>query len=272
MFSCMMAYAGGRVRLPHRLNFKRIWVLLASFLLVSCTAHKKPSQVETDLANMAKDIVIPIETDELINPLTRSPQVINQGQQIYQQSCALCHGVDGHGQTNLGQGMYPPAMDLTSPHVQHWNDAQMYWIIENGVRLTGMPSWKEVLSPEDSWKLVVYVHALPDLNAAPSTKAKAQPFQAKSPMQKIAYGRTLYRQEGCFMCHKLGGEGTAVGPDLSREGTRGRTPEWLVGHFRNPSAYVPGSIMPPFGNLTDEQLSALTEFLEDQNGEGTKPK
>ena len=76
----------------------------------------------------------------------------------------------------------------------------------------------------------------------------------------------LYRQEACFVCHRLDGEGGKVGPDLTVEGNRGRSAEWLVGHFKNPGAYVPGSIMPSFKNLTDEQLNSLTVFLMNQKG------
>jgi mono/diheme cytochrome c family protein len=237
-----------------------------SIFLAACTAHEKPSTVETALANMAKDIVIPVETDNLKNPLPDNPQVVSQGREVYLQSCAICHGTDGHGQTTLGQGMYPPVMDLTSPHVQHWSDSQMFWIIQNGVRLTGMASWKGAISADDTWKLVIFIHDLPGLNAAQPVNAKAQEPQAKTPKQLIAYGKTLYRQEGCFICHQLAGEGTKVGPDLTVEGTRNRSVEWLVGHFKNPTAYVRGSIMPSFKNLTDEQLSALTAFLEGQKG------
>jgi cbb3-type cytochrome oxidase cytochrome c subunit len=65
-------------------------------------------------------------------------------------------------------------------------------------------------------------------------------------------------------------EGGKVGPDLTLEGTRGRSDEWLVGHFKDPSAYTPGSIMLSFKQLTDEQLRALTGFL--QNEKGPEPK
>src|SRR5437867_6904730 len=82
--------------------------------------------------------------------------------------------------------------------------------------------------------------------------------------QLIKYGKTLYRQEGCFMCHQLNGEGGKIGPDLTTESKRGRTDDWLVGHFKDPPAYTAGSIMPPFKNLTDVQLKALTAFLQSQ--------
>jgi cbb3-type cytochrome oxidase cytochrome c subunit len=71
-------------------------------------------------------------------------------------------------------------------------------------------------------------------------------------------------------CHQLDGEGGKVGPDLTLEGTRGRSDEWLVGHFKNPSAYTPGSVMPSFSQLTEDQLHTLTVFL--QNEKGSKPK
>ncbi len=234
-------------------------------LMLGCTAHKQPSRVETTLANMAKDVVIPIEAERLKSPLPVNDEVVNGGRQIYTQSCALCHGADGRG-TDLGRNMYPPAMDLNSPHVQHWTDADLFWIVQNGVRLTGMPSWKSSLTETDTWKLVHFIHSLPGLNveARLATPPAAPP--TKPPAELIAYGKTLYRQEGCFMCHQLEGEGGKVGPDLSVEGTRGRTKEWLIGHFKDPPKYVSGSIMPPFKNLTDAQLEALTAFLQHQMG------
>jgi len=239
-----------------------------AFVILGCTAHRLPSTVETTLANMAKDVVIPIEAERRKNPLPDSDEVIRQGQQIFIQSCALCHGADGHGRTVLGRNMYPPAMDMTSPHVQHWSDAELFWIVQNGVRLTGMPSWKSSISESDTWKLAHFIHNLPRLDAtAPLARPAQAPTAAKPEADLIKYGKTLYRQEGCFMCHQLDGEGGKVGPDLTLEGTRGRTSEWLIGHFKDPPAYTPGSIMPPFKNLTDEQLQALAVFLQKQKGE-----
>lgn len=237
--------------------------------LPGCTAHKRPSSLERTLANMAKDVVIPIEAHNLKDPVPPGQKAIHEGQQVYLESCALCHGTDGHGYTNLGRSMYPPAMDLTSPHVQHWSDADLFWIIQNGIRLTGMPSWNSSISASDSWKLAQFIHALPRLDAESASAGSVRAVAPGAPEQRrqlIAYGRTLYRQEGCFMCHQLDGQGGRVGPDLTNEGARGRTDAWLIGHFKEPSAYTPGSIMPGFTNLTDKQLKALTAFLQSQKG------
>jgi mono/diheme cytochrome c family protein len=216
---------------------------------------------------MAKDVVIPIEAQRLKNPLPGDDEVVNGGRQTFTQSCAFCHGADGRG-TNLGRNMYPPAMDLNAPHVQHWADAELFWIIQNGVRLTGMPSWKSSISQSDTWRLVHFIHSLPRLNAEAGRAAASAvpPTPARPEAELIAYGKVLYRQEGCFMCHQLQGEGGRVGPDLTVEGTRGRTNEWLIGHFKDPPRYTSGSIMPPFKNLTDAQLRALTVFLQNQKG------
>ncbi len=252
-------------KIEARLTLSAVVGALA-ILNLGCPAGKQPSKVETALANMAKDVVIPFEAKNLQNPLPANDQVVQEGQQIYVQSCAICHGTDGHSRTELGQGMYPPAMDLTSPHVQKWTDAELFWIIQNGVRLTGMPSWKFIVSETETWKLVRFVHSLPQLNALAAAQPKPELAATRSAAGPIAYGKTLYRQEGCFVCHLLEGEGGKVGPDLTVEGTRGRTNEWLVGHFKNPPAYTPGSLMPPYKNLTEDQLRALTAFLQDQKG------
>jgi mono/diheme cytochrome c family protein len=252
----------------HKLTLSVLVVTLGA-LMVGCTANRQPSRAETALANMAKDVVIPIEAEDKQNPLPQSDEVASQGRQVFLQSCAICHGADGHGETYLGRNMYPPAMDMTSPHVQHWTDAELYWIIQNGVRLTGMPSWQSSISATDTWKLARFIHDLPRLDAAAASTAvlpQAQPAAQPAPVELIKYGKTLYKQEGCFMCHRLNGEGGGVGPDLTTEGARGRTEEWLIGHFKDPPAYVHGSIMPPFKNLTDEQLKALTAFLQNQKG------
>jgi cbb3-type cytochrome oxidase cytochrome c subunit len=118
--------------------------------------------------------------------------------------------------------------------------------------MTGMPSWKSTLSETGTWELVHFIHALPELDA----KAGAQRAEkrrhletAQSWKELIQYGRTLYRQEGCFMCHQLNGEAGNVAPNLTVEGTRGRTEEWLVGHFKDPPAYTPGSLMPALPEL-----------------------
>jgi mono/diheme cytochrome c family protein len=156
-------------------------------LLLGCTAAKNPSQGETSFANAAKDVTIPLEAGKMKNPLPQTDEVVSQGQEVFLGSCAQCHGPDARGDSNLGRSMNPPAMDLTSAHVQHWSDAELFWIIQNGVRLTGMPSWKSSISENDTWKLASYIHHLPTLDAASaSTATPSQTPATKSTQDKYA--------------------------------------------------------------------------------------
>jgi cytochrome c553 len=156
-------------------------------LLQGCTANKQPSQGETSLANAAKDVTIPLEAGKMKNPLPETDEVLSQGQEVFLGSCAQCHGANGRGDTNIGRNMAPPAMDLSSSHVQHWSDAELFWIIQNGVRLTGMPSWQSSISENDTWKLARFIHNLPRLDAASaSTGVGSQAQAAISTQDKYA--------------------------------------------------------------------------------------
>jgi mono/diheme cytochrome c family protein len=156
--------------LKHKLMLGVTTALLGA-LLQGCAAGKPPSHEETSLANAAKDVTIPLEAGKMTNPLPETAEVVSQGQEVFLGSCAQCHGADARGDTNLGRNMNPPAMDLTSAHVQHWSDAELFWIIQNGVRLTGMPSWKSSISVNDTWKLSRFIHNLSHLNAASASTA-----------------------------------------------------------------------------------------------------
>ena len=165
------------VALRHQLMLGVIGALLGA-LLLGCKADKPPSPAETGLANAAKDVIIPLEAGQMTNPLPETDEVVSQGQEVFLGSCAQCHGADARGDTNVGRNMNPPAMDLSSAHVQHWSDAELFWIIQNGVRLTGMPSWKSSISADDTWKLARFIHNLPRLDAASASAAVPSQAQA----------------------------------------------------------------------------------------------
>ena len=172
--------------LKHKLMFGVISAMLGA-LIQGCAADRHTSQEETSLANVAKDVTIPLEAGRMKNPLPETDEVVSQGQEVFLGSCAQCHGAGGRGDADLGRNMAPPAMDLTSAHVQHWSDAELFWIIQNGVKLTGMPSWKSSLSESDTWKLTRFIHKLPHLDAASgSTAAPSQAEGVTSTQDKYA--------------------------------------------------------------------------------------
>jgi mono/diheme cytochrome c family protein len=256
----------GTMTVRHLSSLVGVGALVASgvglFLMGGLSADKRPSKAEEKLANLAKEVVIPLEAQSWRNPLAGDDAAVRQGMELYQQSCSVCHGSDGRSDIAFGRAMYPPAMDLTSPHVRKWKDAELFWIIANGVRFTGMPAWHALLDEPSTWKLVLAIRQLQQ--AGPKAEASSVALTAA---ERIHEGALLFRQQNCVGCHRLHGEGGRVGPDLSDEGDRGRSNAWMIGHFKNPGAFVPGSLMPATINLNADQLLALTEFLQDQHRE-----
>jgi ubiquinol-cytochrome c reductase cytochrome b subunit len=124
----------------------------------------------------------------------------------------------------------------------------------------------------------------PSTPAAPSgpgtpaqPKATAQPGQSavasagKGASANIQKGQELYQSTGCVACHKINGQGGAVGPDLSNEGGKGRSADWLTTQIRDPKAHVPASIMPPYSSLSQEQIDDLVAYLLSLHTGAEKP-
>ncbi len=82
----------------------------------------------------------------------------------------------------------------------------------------------------------------------------------------IGLGKALFQSQGCTACHMISGSGGNVGPDLSGEGEKGRSREWLKTQIRNPKAHDPKSLMPAYTSLTDKQVDQLIEYLLNLTG------
>lgn len=93
-------------------------------------------------------------------PFGPSEQVFEAGAQIYVAQCASCHGTPGHD-VPFAKGMFPPAPQLWKVHgkgVVGVSDDQVgetYWKVDNGIRLTGMPSYQKVLSETQMWQVAL---------------------------------------------------------------------------------------------------------------------
>ena len=131
------------------------------------SARPEPSAFETRLARAARHLLIPRASRAAANPVPASPAVLASARAHFADHCASCHGNDGRGDTELGRGLYPRAPDMTLPATQELSDGELYWIIENGVRLTGMPAWGDpgAEGGEESWELVQFIRRLPELTA-----------------------------------------------------------------------------------------------------------
>jgi mono/diheme cytochrome c family protein len=129
----------------------------------SLSAMPEPGHIETYLAASAKDIFVRRGGREVIPPAPSNVKAsIEEGEKLFGTECAACHGLDGRKPTDAGRWMYPRAADLTSREVQQFSDRELFWIVKNGIRLSGMPAFGKVETDEHIWNLVQYVRTLHD--------------------------------------------------------------------------------------------------------------
>jgi len=130
------------------------------------SARAEPSMPERFIARAARRLAVPRGARDARNPIPFTPEAWSDARGHFADHCATCHGNDGRGHTDIGQNLYPKAPDMRLPDTQGLTDGELYWIIENGVRLTGMPAWGDGTSDDaDTWKLVHFVRHLNDLTA-----------------------------------------------------------------------------------------------------------
>src|SRR6201987_3051776 len=128
---------------------------------VRLDAIQEPSYLETLFANQAKHLLIRWKSRKGIPAAPGNPQAsIEEGDKLYATDCTMCHGSDGRSPTDNGRWMYPRASDLTSHEVQTYSDRELFWIVKNGIRLSGMPAFGKVESDEHILMLVHYVRTL----------------------------------------------------------------------------------------------------------------
>ena len=126
------------------------------------SALPEPGRVETALATRAKHYLVHRSSREGIPPAPADRQAsTREGERLFGTECGACHGNSGHNPTDAGRWMYPRAADLTSRESQSYSDRELFWIIKNGLRLSGMPAFGKVEPDEHIWDLVLYVRALP---------------------------------------------------------------------------------------------------------------
>jgi mono/diheme cytochrome c family protein len=144
------------------------------------SANAQPTAFETWIARKARAMAVPDDMQRRTNPVPNSPDVLAEARAHWADHCAACHGNDGSGQSEMGKHLYPPAPDMRQQDTQQMTDGEIFYIIQNGIRLSGMPAWgAERSGEEDSWKLVRFIRRLPNLS--PSELQEMEKLNPKSP-------------------------------------------------------------------------------------------
>jgi mono/diheme cytochrome c family protein len=145
------------------------------------SARAQPSVLERWAARRARAMASPAGAKERTNPVPDSPEVLAEARAHWADHCAACHSNNGSGEAEMGKHMYPAAPDMRQAETQNLTDGELFYIIQNGIRLTGMPSWGGATGhdEQDSWKLVRFIRHLPKLTA--EEEQEMETLNPKSP-------------------------------------------------------------------------------------------
>ena len=146
-------------------------IALAGLVYVKRTGLRgqpEPGPFETRVARAIRGLAIPGDLKARTNPLAASTDALAPGLQHFARYCAVCHGNDGAG-APIGRGLYPKPPDMRADTTQRLTDGEIFYIIENGVRFTGMPAFgtgtPSPAGDKQVWELVYFVRHLPRITA-----------------------------------------------------------------------------------------------------------
>ena len=137
------------------------------------SALATPSAIEEFAARTARKIAVPSAYRQLRNPIMPSTKNIRAGMEHFSDHCATCHANDGGGQTFFGKGLYPKPPDMRAVGTQNKSDGELYYTIDNGVRLSAMPAFSEVHTVAQTWRLVLFIRHLPQITPEELNEMKA---------------------------------------------------------------------------------------------------
>lgn len=172
------------------------WILLTIVIVIALIAaagvsllhdgvssRATPTALEVMLAREARHMAIPKTARKLQNPVPDTPENLREARLHFADHCAICHGNDGSCDTPFGRNLYPKPPDLRRQPTQKLSDGEIFWIIENGVRFTGMPAFGGAHgSEQDSWKLVRFIRHISQLTA--EERMEMERYNPKGPEER----------------------------------------------------------------------------------------
>lgn len=216
--------------------------------------HRNNLPLEKLYGDMAVSLAVKLQAGSTQNPGAQNPRGLEAGRMAYTGACAVCHGATGDGKGMFGQAVYPPASDLRAHDTQEKSDAELFWIVKNGLSFAGMPGFGNQFSDQDVWNLVNYTRSLAKTTAeaAPEIPAPtAEQLAMANPQGDASQrGAAVYFANGCYLCH--GAVGDAPG-ELRLRGSR-EADEAVRRGRRGMPAY-------DAAQLSDAQLSDMVAYM-----------
>ena len=211
--------------------------------------------------------------EEIEVPDLSDPAKLQAGAFLYRQHCLQCHGAPGVAPVPFALGMTPVPVPLVHT-ARTWTPAQMFWVVKEGIKMTGMPAWKYRLSDAHIWSIVAFLPAMAQLTPEQYAKLPMVPppqrIDAHEGAPSAARGAQAIHQYACVTCHEIPGivgANAPVGPPLAGIASRGmlggvlpNSPENMVRWLREPQTFAPLTAMPDLG-VTERDARDIAAYL-----------
>jgi mono/diheme cytochrome c family protein len=211
---------------------------------------------------------------DIETPPLGAPAQLARGLALYRSHCVQCHGGPGIAPQPFALGLTP----LPTPLARSGRDrtpAYLFWVVKQGIKMTGMPAWKYRMPDDDIWAIVAFMKSLPLLSVADYMALQAPPalprVDDRVEKPNVERGKDAAKHYGCIGCHTipgLVGPEAGLGPPLDGIAARamlgGVLPNSLdnmVLWLRAPQAFSPHSAMPMLG-VTERDARDIAAFLD----------
>ncbi len=205
-------------------------------------------------------------------PPLEDERMVIRGATWFSIGCAPCHGEPGDPYPPIVDNMTPPAPRL-EPLIDDWNQRELFWIVDNGIKYTGMPAWATAERPDEVWSMVAFLLRLPEMDPATYRKLAYEPGPGgtRPTLARLEIdervGTTL---EQCARCHGFDGmgRGTRAFPFLA-----GQKESYLYRSLRHYALgdRQSGIMQPVAGGLRDEAMRELAAWYAGRQPAATAP-
>jgi cytochrome c1 len=247
-----------------------LFVWLGLYDISATDQHLAPTYRLLDVAMRRS---VKQRAEEIPVPDLSDPAKLQAGAFLYRQHCLQCHGAPGVAPEPFALGMTPVPVPLVHT-ARNWHPAEMFWVVKEGIKMTGMPAWKYRMSDEHIWSVVAFLPAMaqltPEQYARLPMAAPPQRIDAYDGKPSAARGARAIHQYACVTCHEIPGivgANAPVGPPLAGIASRvmlggvlPNSPENMVLWLRQPQKVAPLTAMPDLG-LTERDARDIAAYL-----------
>ena len=147
---------------------------------IPANADAKPGALEHYIARTSLRATLNNEAPKTSNPVPLNDANLLAGVKLYADNCVVCHGnADGDKSASpIAKGEYPAPPQLGKDGVEDDPQGWTVWKITHGIRWTGMPSWKNALTPKEIWTLALFLKHMDKLPPGPEAAWKQVPAAA----------------------------------------------------------------------------------------------